>query len=36
VPLDPAEDSKVSREFAEKNIIIWQPHIHFALIIYPP
>ncbi|KFH45437.1 hypothetical protein ACRE_037400 [Hapsidospora chrysogenum ATCC 11550] len=29
VPLDPAEDSKVSREFAE-NVIIWQPHIHFA------
>lgn len=30
VPLDGFEDEKASKEFAKKNILIWQPHIHFA------
>lgn len=30
VPLDGFEENKASPEFARKNILIWQPHIHFA------
>jgi hypothetical protein len=29
VPLDASETTKASKEFAKKNILIWQPHIHF-------
>lgn len=30
VPLDGFEENKASPEFARKNILIWQPHVHFA------
>lgn len=30
VPLDGFESEKASKQFAEKNVLIWQPHIHFA------
>lgn len=29
VALDGFKDTKASKEFAKKNILIWQPHIHF-------
>lgn len=29
VPLDHSDTTKASKEFAKKNILIWQPHIHF-------
>jgi hypothetical protein len=30
VPLGSFEDTRASSEFARKNILTWQPHIHFA------
>jgi len=29
VALDSLEDERASKQFAAKNILIWQPHIHF-------
>lgn len=29
VPLDSFTDDRASQEFADKNILLWQPHIHF-------
>ena len=29
VPLDSFDNTKASEEFKDKNILIWQPHIHF-------
>ncbi|KAG5917595.1 hypothetical protein E4U42_007183 [Claviceps africana] len=30
VPLDSFEDRRASAQFSKKNILIWQPHVHFA------
>ncbi|KAG6037442.1 hypothetical protein E4U41_005084 [Claviceps citrina] len=30
VPLESFDDKRASSEFAKKNILIWQPHVHFA------
>lgn len=30
VPLEGFEDSRASQECATKNVLIWQPHVHFA------